>query len=187
MMHKRGAAQLCAAFVLFICGEANAEEEEPFYPTWSLGAGLELSGPGAGAVRPLLLAERRIGHEVWLLARLTGYYHKTSGGVRTGGGEGALGLRYVFTPDEPFQFSTFGAAALAYRGQRVVGADSDAWQGSVFGGVAVERELIEGLGLRLSTVLAKAGYVRETSNGYEYAEWNAQLRFNPSLEMRFAF
>jgi hypothetical protein len=217
MTHYEVAA-VSAALCLACSAEAYAEDEpeptsEP--PNWSLGAGIDFSGPqlggqGVGGLasattdpRMSVMLERRVAEPLWLLMKLSGSYARhrelstTSGqpASRTYAGAGALGVRVVFTPDEPFQVSMFSTLGLSLGRSTLDQSKARSWAAAMQLGLALDRELIENLGVRLATVLATASYAR---SDYEQLQggvltntssdgWGAAVTLSPSIELRFSF
>ncbi len=218
----------CAALVWPLDAAASEPPPDEPLPTWTIAAGVHFegptiggatiggAGPGAGAgglgyagplmpsMRASLLLERRIAHPLWLIGRVSGAYDSTvwddgdSGRLESMVLEGAIGLRLVFTPDEPFQFSTFGLLGGGYARQESgpPGARARAWRAGLDLGFAVDREIIEGLGARLGVIVGEVAY---TSTRFSYVDamatydtnsstsWSAALSLSPSLELRYSF
>lgn len=160
--------------------------------------------PGVGAS-----VERRLGPGTWLAL---GVYGRTesrsidgqppSYAQETDLTEGAvtLGLRQVLTsPGAPMAISVLvlGEAGGARSATRLAGdnGDRDASRVAAVGagvGVAVERELLDGLSVRLSTSVARASWWRariDPSGGpAQHADgFSAGVQLAPSLELRLAF
>jgi hypothetical protein len=165
--------------------------------TWSVGAGLDASGPfaGVGSVGALgggtgvaVTGELRLLRHLWLMSQLRGVL--SSGGGLGGGtgvglsGYGAVaGLRVPVTPDQPFEIS----GVFTAEGNRLYvaeqGPDHLALGGAA--GVMLEREIVDHFGLRLGLTLARAGYVRllDGSDGERFV----LVTVDPALEVRAAF
>jgi len=197
-------------------------------PSWSLGAGIALGGPSAGIGVPTgsdpslsLMLERRLTRPLWLMAKAIAGYSTTDQAGATFGTTtelppihgttalvgGALGVRYVFTPDAPFQFSTFTTVGASHQGSGYApkgktpgfeGAKYDASNNTVAAqlGIAIDRELIEGLGLRLSTIVGYAGWSKATQEvdlgpgepkKQESEGFLGGVTLAPSIELRFSF
>lgn len=217
----RSAWAACAVLMWPLDAAASEVDHAETLPTWTIGAGIDFAGPsiggasgaaGLGYAGPLLpsttaslLIERRIAHPLWLIGRLRGGYDRTVhedngyvGRAESLSGEGAIGLRVVFTPDDPFQFSTFGLLGVGYARSRyepsTVG-EARAWNAGLDLGFALDRELIEGLGLRLGVVVGEVGYASArtsyfdglTTRDGESSTWSAALSLSPSIELRYSF
>ena len=194
---------------------------------WTLAAGLTalFAGNGLGGqstANPLLslMVERRLTHRLWLLATVLGGYAATDQDVEVTGGldgavplsgdtvhyGGALGARWVVTPDSPFRFSLLLTAGASHQRSDYESTDLEAvpagtYQGrtTLIGaqaGVALDRELIDGLGVRLAATVARAGWSTSRSvtdagslgrSDSESEGYTAELTLSPSFELRFSF
>jgi hypothetical protein len=77
-------------------------------------------------------------------------------------------------------------------GSSVSHGSSTSWAVGAFGGLALDRTLIDQLSLRLAVQLLSIGYTKTTTSPSETVQgagssFNASLIFSPSLELRLAF
>lgn len=169
---------------------AEAAQPEPV-PSWNVGAGIFSSGgliglSGDGSPTYDAGLERRLGRRAWLaLNARVGYFTREASvypttadpnpsgtyRARTSWASALLGARYVFAHG---LVDVSGSAAAFLNYQRVKGEESGTPAGlgpvskrelGLLLGMAVERELIEALTLRLSLDLASAGV------GFQDSPW----------------
>ncbi len=187
---------------------------------WSLGAGVLYGGTSSIEVPlwsipsgPSVYAslERRIGARTWLVAGVSGYVDRRrmeippgdSGTIRNDARNVALdvGVRVPVTgAGAPLTVSgVVLAEGLYLEGERTtVGPydaghnDFSAWGAGLSAGLAVDRELLPGLSVRVGTQLLRATYVRaivrvprEPSTSASAVTAEAYL--SPRLELRLAF
>jgi hypothetical protein len=177
-------------------------------PGFVVGAG---AGPGVGVLSPgvaltagSIFLERRIVRPLWLLVGGSISYARSElegpGGPlesRAIAGRGALGARFAITPDEPFELSTFatvGALGAQSKSEPQGAGEQIGVDGNL--GLALDRELIDGLGLRLSVVVGQIAWSRVRTT-FVLAPGNVQtnesdhvaggLALLPTLELRFSF
>ncbi|HHH11023.1 MAG TPA: hypothetical protein ENK23_02995 [Sorangium sp.] len=190
---------------------------------WSIGAGIGgtsvvgIGGVGGlGAARsPLISAmvEHRLGKHVWLMTSLRGSYGASEQGgagygyhsrSRTISIGGDAGLRLVINPDDAFQFSGYAAAGYQWGRQRYEYSSAAQtqleeirhWNVNGRVGGAIERTLVDGIGVRLAVDLGRLSYGptehRLPSDGEfvrvdVYDAWDVGLALSPSLEARMKF
>jgi hypothetical protein len=205
-------------------------EEVQQAPDWTIAAGLEASLPGVspsgigsgalGMGGPTFLVERRVGEAAALVGRVHGGYTRGHSENRVDGGDpaaqygyaddgtsvgvgGALGVRWLLTPDAPLLFSML---ALVEAGWRESSDDSafgssngQLWQLGAALGVGLDRELVSGLGLRLDVAIVEAGYYRahsdvtfddgvgEQHQSQESAGWFGGFALRPTFALRYSF
>jgi hypothetical protein len=117
---------------------------------------------------------------------LGSYYEKSIWSV-----EGHTGLRYVFNPGKAFEFSSYVMAGAAHA--RGYDAGLHGWANSVNGtlGISVDRELIKGVGARISSNLASVGWshaAREDSPEDQHRNrFYGAIGVQPSVELRVTF
>lgn len=180
------------------------------------------SAPSLGAeVQPRLglLIERRIGNHTWVQFQLDGTYASSQDdeeewlSARRVDLDASLGLRRVFNPGGVIEVSYWGALGAGYANSLshsrytttyyYPSSSSDEWvidRSHSFSigatvGLAFERELTEGLFLRLSSSLLGASWAQVartvTTNGVDAEssshETDLGLRFSPALEVRYRF
>lgn len=211
---KRRCCALVGVLLTGISGSALAADEHDDATAtprdWSLGVGLGTSGPVlggapiAGGPNLAVLAERRLSPSLWLLGGVKGSYARSASDYTTSDVSGTshtvaravggdLGLRFAISEGQPLAVSAFATVGADY-----FSASSDGYPGySGFGlrgrfGLALDHQLtLDGLGLRLSTVLANAGYNELHDDAAMYAgaqsAWFAGIALDPTLELRFAF
>lgn len=154
--------------------------------------------------------ERRLGDDTWLVVGLTGLFDRERLDLPAGAsGQSRLdlagvglnaGVRRVLTPggslvDVSLVF--LGNAGLLHARQDFAGITNGtqrqtAWRVGVSAGIAVDRELVSNLSLRVSTSLLGAGYTwgrTELSDGgsADGSVLSAGFQLAPSLELRLAF
>ncbi len=168
--------------------------------------------------RATLLLERRLTDQLFLSfnagAGYTALQSSTFSGFsyRNLSLEGSLGLRRLFNPGGVIEVSAFGAAAVNYgnfEGRSVLrtidgmGGTTSTPQisrGNSFAvgavaGLTLERELITGLAVRLSSSILGFNYggsnltilVSDTPTESAGDLFDVGLRFNPAIELRYAF
>ncbi len=175
--------------------------------------------PSYGAeVQPRLglLIERRIGEHTWVQFQLDGSYASSQDeenewlSARKVDLDASLGLRRVFNPDGVIEVSYWGALGVGYanylshslysipypepREDRFISRSHSFSIGATVG-LAFERELTEGLFLRLSSSFLGASWAQihstQTTNGVDSEssshETDIGLRFSPALEIRYRF
>lgn len=128
--------------------------------------------------------------------------------------EGALGVRRVFNPGGVIEVSWFGNAGFGYTNSesRYLTTSYDSTTGAftlttlqiirshtfsvgAVTGITLERQLIEGLALRLSSSIVGVSYglgattatTPDTKTDRQTHQFDAGLRFSPSIELRYAF
>ncbi|MFZ5438352.1 MAG: hypothetical protein ACOZQL_00020 [Myxococcota bacterium] len=161
--------------------------------------------------------ERRLGERSWLMFQAavgyTGQTLRDSGSNRLFTANGRVGARYVLNPHGLIEVSWYGAAHVAWRSwnsgslqmafdpqTNTVGTELTTYKSTGLSigavtGVVLERELIEGLALRLSTSILGASYSSnwaQVSNNVSLQQASGDgvdvgLRFSPSLELRYSF
>jgi hypothetical protein len=187
-------------------------------PRWSLGFGYApsvvtvlTSNSGLGGVltstpRVSTTVERRVGDATWLGFQLGGRYGSSSTedsrGSESGGLYAQLGVRHVLNPKGLVEVSLWGAASADYwtgsypsPSEQVPDAvhSGRGFSLGLVGGLALERELVQGLALRLSSSVAQAnwGKTMDWASGSDLRSTSefgsVSLAFAPMLELRYAF
>ena len=187
-----------------------------------LGAG-GLSGSLGGlsaapSPRATFLIERRLSERLFLSFNAGAGYSASQSATFSGFSyrnlslEGSLGLRRLFNPGGIIEVSAFGAAGVNYGNFESRGfiSSSDGMGGTTsapqtycgnsftvgaVAGLTLERELITGLALRLSSSILGFSYgvskytllVSDTSTESAGDQVDVGLRFNPAIELRYAF
>lgn len=172
----------------------------------------------APSPRATLLLERRLSERLFLSFNAGAGYSASQSATfsglsyRTLSLEGSLGLRRLFNPGGIIEVSAFGAAGVNYGNfeSRSVISTSDGmggttsapqtYRGNSFtvgavAGLTLERELITGLALRLSSSILGFSYggsrytllIADTSTESAGDQIDVGLRFNPAIELRYAF
>jgi hypothetical protein len=211
-------AILCLAILLqsmtAMAAEDKAPSSAPSGPRasgdWSISAGVGFAGPSYG-YEPYsqsgptwgLTLERRLGRHTWMLLGVTGQYFAAARGSsqegyfveKTWEFEGHAGVRYVFNPGKAFEFSSYVmAGASHWRGY--YGTYSRSFSTGVHGtlGISVDRELTDGVGVRISSNLASSGWAQVTneildSPGEQHvtAAFYGNIGFQPTVELRMTF
>lgn len=169
---------------------------------WQLGAGVGFSFFGLGlglsgldsTLTPtaIVAVERRLAPATWLRLGLNGgYADGSTTDDEVGGVALALGVRQVFTPRSIVELSAFGDFGFAYnhvKSAGTFGAEFDGFGLDITAGVAVERELIDRLSLRLSLGLFDAGFqVVSPEVGDSQKGFNVNVVFRPGLTLQFQF
>lgn len=168
--------------------------------------------------RMTVLIERRLGERLFLgfqfSASFRGSQSDTFSAVsfRSVNVDGTIGLRSVFNPRGVVEVSWFANVGLGYGNTEnrslISNVDSmgaviqtpQTWRSNAFGvgavaGLALERELVSGLALRLSSSVVGLSYsissstsiIREVSTDNANHGFDGGLRFSPTLELRYAF
>lgn len=187
---------------------------------WTFATGLGFgSGLGqyAGLAAPggYLLFERKLFGPVSLMGRFLGSYvdatyasASSTGGyessVEGGVVQGGAGLRVLFTPPEMLGVSVFGLLE-GWHSRTSWGDEGDSWSNvsrmkqrgvGAQVGVSLDREIVPGFGVRVSTILASGENAqreleyRSAGQPTHYQEDVIQavsLRIAPALEMRWSF
>lgn len=215
-----------AVVAVLVAGGARAQEagqEAAAEPSrWSVGAGLglfEVSGPvlgnglgGFSGPQAVLSFEYLVREDLALmLTGGAGWGTALGGDASSGGVNLGLGLRIpVSRPQAPVTVSALTLFTAGYNGLSgstvsvnglpAVGTSSASGFGlGLEAGLAVEKELVSGLGLRISTMLGRVGYTR-TSSRTEFQQggqpvsvtgsssaFGLNLGVRPSIELRLAF
>jgi hypothetical protein len=178
-----------------------------------------LVGMGAGTPLPrlTLLIERRLTERLFLMLNggigYSGSQSQTFSAIssRTFAFDASAGLRGIFNPGGIVEVSAFGSVAVAYTNYefRSILQTTDSMGMSVqtpttlrgnsytvggLAGLALERELISGLALRLSSSILGFSYngvsnssiVQDNTSENESRGGDVGLRFNPAIELRYA-
>jgi hypothetical protein len=205
------------ALLLVLSPVAGLAEDEAAPPRWSLGAGISttyirLTGSSGGILglseSPSGVAslERRLSDSNWLVLGVDGTVgdeeQELSGGVGTARSEYRrvaldLGLRHVLTRrGAVVDVSVLALAVGGYQAQHRTGwsvpdQDNSSWLLGGNVGLAVDRELTEGLSLRVATPIAGVAWERtlaeisgESLRGHRLT---AGVFLAPRLELRLAF
>ena len=186
---------------------------------WAVAGGLSFGNPvsGLGGLvgfipQGVIVVERRALGPLWILARLQAGYAASGEGSEEGfGGEqrtssgninASLGMRFVFTPDDAFRFSTYLLLGGGYQRNRIKFTDLDG-DSTLQSGVAaanlgftLEHGLTSRLYLAISTDVASASYgvVHQDSvvdgveqDGERTDGWLVGFSFVPALTLRAYF
>jgi hypothetical protein len=168
--------------------------------------------------RMTVLIERRLGERMFLgfqvAASFRGSQSDTFSAVsyRSVNVEGTIGLRNLFNPRGVVEVSWFANLGLGYGNTEnrslfstvdsmgAVTQTPQTWRSNGFAvgavaGLALERELISGLALRLSSSIVGLSYsvsgttsiIRDVSTDNANHGFDGGLRFSPTLELRYAF
>ncbi len=187
-------------------------------PRWSVGFGYApavvtvltstrgIGGLASSSPRLSTTIERRVGDATWLGFQLGGHYSdfrpEYGQDSEQGGLSAQLGVRHVLNPKGLVEVSLWGAATADYwtisypsPSEQVPDAISSGrgFTVGVVGGLALERELVQGLALRLSSSVAQAhwGKTFEWTSGSDFRHTSesgsVSLAFAPMLELRYAF
>ena len=195
-----------------------------FFPGVAIGAlagagSGALGGLSAGAPLPrlTLLIERRLSERLFLMLNggigYSGSQSQTFSAIssRTFAFDASAGVRGIFNPGGVVEVSGFGSVAVAYTNYefRSIFQTTDSMGMSVqtpttvrgnsytvggLAGLALERELISGLALRLSSSIlgfsyngtATSSIVQDNTTENESRGGDVGLRFNPAIELRYA-
>ena len=187
-----------------------------------LGGAGGLSSLGGLSVAPspraTLLLERRLSERLFLSFNAGAGYSASQSASFSGFSyrnlslEGSLGLRRLFNPGGIIEVSAFGAAGVNYGnfesrsvistsdGMGGTTSTSQTYRGNSFtvgavAGLTLERELITGLALRLSSSILGFSYggskytliVADATTESAGDQIDVGLRFNPAIELRYAF
>lgn len=187
-------------------------------PRWSLGFGYApsivtvltsdsgLDGLLTSTPRVSTTIERRVGDATWLGLQLGGNYGSShpedSRGWEYGSLYAQVGVRHVLNPKGLVEVSLWGAASASYWSGAYPNPSeqepdavhsSRAFSLGLVGGLALERELIQGLALRLSSSVAQASW-NKTLDWTSRADLrravestSVSVAFAPMLELRYAF
>ena len=177
-------------------------------PRWSLGAGVgfgqvivvddnggPLSALGGLGLTPQASLEYRLQEQLALVLGASTNITTVSpegGDGDTNFGVGVrLGLRRFLAGSGPTRLSLHGLVALGYSSRAGFGnaqTSLDFTQAGLIGGLAVDRELIEGLTLRLATDVAGVSFTSISADtGGSVDSFGVNLGLAPSLELRLAF
>lgn len=168
--------------------------------------------------RMTVLIERRLGERLFLgfqlAAGFRGSQSDTFSAVsyRSINVDGTIGLRSLFNPRGVVEVSWFVNLGAGYGNVEsnalistldasgAVTQTPQTWRSNAFAvgavaGLALERELVSGLALRLSSSIVGVSYsvsgntsiVREVSTDSANHGFDGGLRFSPTLELRYAF
>lgn len=216
---------LAAIFLSSVCraDDSTGVSEKTPVAHWSIGAGYGFfeytGGIAAGVVgaappyapTPVLAVERILSDRLSLLLGFTGAY--SSGPVlyssppttlHTGTLTASLGPRFVLTDTSfPVGVSIYAAGSVGYASTRYevpedMAQGGHTWSFGVIGGVAVERQLIEHLSLRIQAQLVRATLDRSftrlpvtplSSTSQDRADTSFRVSGmpSPSLELRLSF
>jgi hypothetical protein len=177
---------------------------------------LSVSAPQASAS-----VERRLSAANWLLMGVTANFAHSTAALppassrvygayitdqKQGGGAVSFGVRHFLT--EPGAFIGVSLEAAARAGVQTVGEDyqlydgnggsmanhasATAWSVGGFGGIALDKPLLDRLTLRLAVALLSIDYAKATTSPSDTVQgagssFNAALIFIPDLELRLAF
>lgn len=172
---------------------------------------------GAPLPRLTLLIERRLSERLFLMLNggigYSGSQNQTFSAIssRTFAFDASAGVRGIFNPGGVVEVSAFGSVAVAYANYeyRSILQTTDSMGMSVqtpttlrgnsytvggLAGLALERELISGLALRLSSSIlgfsyngtASSSVVQDNTTENESRGGDVGLRFSPSIELRYA-
>lgn len=218
----RLSALVCLALIATPAGATTAEGAAggDAKPDWSLGVSIESPsrlvfglGPYGGlsfSNAPTVGAglEWRAGGDTWLTFDLFGSHDRVTSGDRdsTLSRVGArLGVRQALNPDDPFVVSVMGALGAGYNNSShpvtYLGADDDfedvdntdeSVSAELTAGIAVSRELTEGLALRLGVNILAAHYSTGVESSFGEDEVDTEglsisAGLEPRLELRYAF
>jgi hypothetical protein len=210
--------RVLAALLLVLSPVAVLAEDDSSPPRWSLGAGISttyvyLLGSGAPGFVGVgsspsghASLERRLSDSSWLVLGLDGTISDREQDA-AGGGEKSrqeyrrlaldLGVRRVVTrPGAVVDFSLLAVAMGGYQEQLRTGStlpdqEDSSWYVGGNVGFAVDRELTEGLSVRIATPVAGVTWQKirtkvsdEILNGHELT---AGVFLAPRLELRLAF
>lgn len=172
---------------------------------WMLAAGVS-SSPYPDGVGPEVIIERRLSPRWWMLLGAEVIFGQSRDyqddeaqvGHDTFLVGGGLGLRFVANPQDDFQFSAFGVLGGSYRTEEweyyVDGSRGEYIQFGLAGrvGIALEMDIVDGFGVRLSTSLARLGYYMGTTDigglvSHESSGFNGGLSLRPGAALRFRF
>jgi hypothetical protein len=152
--------------------------------------------------------ERKLVGPLWLLGRFGGEYSRyTQGPLLTttlAGVGGSVGLRVALTSPKILEVSVFGLFGGVYDTSRstspgIPHAQSGLTVARRVGGqigLALDREIVPGFGLRVSTTLARATYTASTTTIDDgrgdldigrQSQSGVSLELSPALELRWSF
>ncbi len=168
--------------------------------------------------RMTVLIERRLGERLFLGFQLAASFKASqsdtfsAAAYRSVNVDGTIGLRNVLNPRGVVEVSWFanvgvgfgnsenrtiltGVDATGAATQIPVSMRSNAFGVGAVAGLALERELISGLALRLSSSIVGVSYslsgttqiIREVSTENGNHGFDGGLRFSPTIELRYAF
>lgn len=185
--------------------------DRPWKITTGFGFGAIVGGVGGpavvGAPGGYLTGERRLVGPLWLMGRLGADYIRSSSAPYNHSSEagigGSLGLRVAFTSPETLEVSAFALVGGSYAvdeqsSSSPLGSSSHSQSRSFGGqlGIALDREIVPGFGLRVSTAIARAS-TAHISTRYESpmappsrqsaSQTDVALMLAPSLELRWSF
>lgn len=175
---------------------------------WSVTAGIGFDGPNYGyeyysRTGPAwgLTLEYRLSRHTWMLFGTSVQYHTNVRGSDAQGynggwawiAEGHTGLRYVFNPGKVFELSSYVImGGFDSRFDQFSQRSSSTGAEGTFG-ISVDRELIHGVGVRVSSSFASSGWA-QTRMGYtntptrqEEAGFYAAIGLQPTVELRMTF
>jgi hypothetical protein len=187
---------------------------------WSIGAGLLGSGysyamsgyVGGLASYPIaptssMTLERRLSENLWLTMGMAGNFSMADDdkGVSIGNtivskaftGEVALGVRYIFNPKGAVEISAFGGLSFLY-GTQTLKSDTDEWNnralsGGIIAGLAIERQLLKNLYLRLHTTIGNVYFatvsseVEDTGETNDVSQFRGGISLTPGIQLRLTF
>lgn len=187
---------------------SSASNEPRASGDWSVSAGIGFEPPRFGyeyysRTGPAwgLTLERRLSRHTWMLFGASVQYHTNIRGSDAEGydggwawkAEGHAGLRYVFNPGKAFEFSSyFIMGGFDSRFAQFIQRGTSTGVEGTFG-ISVDRELIHGVGVRVSSSLVSSGWAQATSDytntatrRYE-AGFYAAIGLQPTVELRMTF
>jgi hypothetical protein len=179
---------------------------------WSFSTGFGFGaviGPGfIGTPGGYLLLERHLAGPLWVIGRGGVAYERsaTNYGAPYGGGTaswgvaagGGAGVRFAFTSPKVLGFSLFTLVEGAYAKQVAEGQGYESEASTVGGelGFALDREIVENFGIRVSTIVASARYgianqIIPDQNGVptelDTHDSELELQLEPAIELRWSF
>jgi hypothetical protein len=143
------------------------------------------------------------GRHTWMLLGGAGEYSASAQSDRYGGNqaglwtvEGHTGLRYVFNPGKAFEFSSYVMAGASHERRSTTDPVQIMFSTGLNAklGISIDRELTDGVGVRISSNIASGGwshttyeYLEYLDGGAEEAGFYAAVGLQPVVELRMTF